>query len=924
MSTRVSCPRCKAAYRLGEAHLGKTVLCPSCQQPLTTQKPIRPAAPRRESDALSLPPPLPKHALPSRRQSNSALVGTAVAVLLLSGTAVVWGLISSRQGRSENGQDVTAGGVPQSTAKAGNGAVGEAEPVTPEGGEERANQSGEERKIGQVDGAFRTKDGIKPPGPSEVPSFLVSTSTRQVYRIHLSGLHPLDAARLAPSLRPIIAKLPGDNPLRKALQGLDMIAFADTYRSVRSKLLEAGVDTVYFMAEADWLNTAELPGYVAIPGTTATLDRLRARLRAAGHVDLERFLKDFRPATGRAGWLVCRQGRFAEGERSAPKKALVEHALTESCPVRRASVSVRRAQGLHIDLNATWPITVVHLMPNKADLVFGPILAAVFPATAKMTASLATAEANTVSLAVVPFPFARQVAHVGSERAAQQLAREIARACDAVADKLIGDDDDAGTQLMKMFARSAVQVGTQGKDVIIIMKPPALFDLFAAEGTAQRTQDQDWTALGAPPGHHWELIAAPGDKGRYDILDHVAAVRARGTSGKSRGPDKVAADTALFRVPIDGGLALNVSFDPRGNWRIQPLEDGKPHRLPALELFDDQGDLIGLLRLDLEPGDPRFDLARTLAMIRGRLKERADGAVRAKKDLSDVEDELQKKQLQGKASSYKERTEKLKEMKTSLTKETQALQLMQNVERQLIALQRQFPAATLVKDGDLPSGNLNPLAGKRKRFRFAGEWLFDQGMLTLYQDTRGLVTGTLSVIAKNQQSFEELGILAGKVEGQTLSFTLMYTARKERTGQIILDDDGVGGRWTGDGAPPKGRVDRVDSGFPEAVWFQEVDTGVFEGYWVHASRKAHNTTLEKKQPGVFAGANSYTNRQSKIQASAAGNVMFVIQSPGYFEAKVRQAVLSPDGRTLTFDPPPAGSKKPRPGSAIELTRKGTD
>jgi hypothetical protein len=157
----------------------------------------------------------------------------------------------------------------------------------------------------------------------------------------------------------------------------------------------------------------------------------------------------------------------------------------------------------------------------------------------------------------------------------------------------------------------------------------------------------------------------------------------------------------------------------------------------------------------------------------------------------------------------------------------------------------------------------------------------------------------------------------------SLAFTLIDLNGKERKGQIILDDDARSGKWTLDGDDAEARVDRLDTGMPEAAWFQEVPTGAFEGYWVHASQKMNNTILEKVQPGRFVGLNQGGARR-KVLTVAAGNLIFAIQSPNYTESRIFQGVLSLDGQKLTLDPPKPGPRVPRQNAGIELSKKSSD
>ena len=203
--------------------------------------------------------------------------------------------------------------------------------------------------------AIRAQDGSRPITPErELASVrriepfpaesVVTTSTKQVYRFHFSGIQPADAVRLGRQLWPFVVKLQPENPLRKAvLQAKDATSFADDYRSLRSSFLDSGIDTIYFVAEDHWIEATSLPGYVVMPGTQATLNRLQERLTAAGHTDWSTFLTGFHPVSGTPGWMISKLSPVTPGERSASKAALVEYAFKASCPISPASVSAQLA-----------------------------------------------------------------------------------------------------------------------------------------------------------------------------------------------------------------------------------------------------------------------------------------------------------------------------------------------------------------------------------------------------------------------------------------------------------------------------------------------------------------------------------------------------------------------------------------------------
>lgn len=410
-----------------------------------------------------------------------------------------------------------------------------------------------EKEAGPLPVTVPQQDPATLPGPMDVPSFLVTTNTKQVYRFHFSGLQSTDALRLGQQLAPFVAKLPTENPLRRAiLQAKDVASFADDYRSLRSSFLAAGIDTIYFIAENHWIEATTVPGYVVIPGTKATLAGLQKQLEATGQADWARFLTlrvgktgtGFYDVEGHPGWMVCTQGSVKEAEPSEEQKRranLVEHALRGSCPIQAASVSTRILPELEVKLNDATPLTVVNLEKNKLDEVLSLLLPALIPAATRTTQLLARAEATTVSASAHPFPFVRQVAHMGNVNDARALTNEIQKSINGAVQTVMDMDADIGP-LLGLFAKSMVFVSTQGKDVVLVLKPPVLFDMEKAQRTAREAQEQDWSALPAPAGYHWELVGALGTTSRNDVLARVAGVRVRGTGGPpSRQPRRLTA-----------------------------------------------------------------------------------------------------------------------------------------------------------------------------------------------------------------------------------------------------------------------------------------------------------------------------------------------------------------------------------------------
>jgi hypothetical protein len=116
----------------------------------------------------------------------------------------------------------------------------------------------------------------------------------------------------------------------------------------------------------------------------------------------------------------------------------------------------------------------------------------------------------------------------------------------------------------------------------------------------------------------------------------------------------------------------------------------------------------------------------------------------------------------------------------------------------------------------------------------------------------------------------------------------------ELKGRIVLDDSGlVGDLIVGQDNKSAGRLERLGVGIPGYGWLQET-SGRFEGYWVHANEKGHNTLIKKNQEGWYAVSKGSDN----FQAYAAGNVMFLFKDR---HSGIWDAVLSLDGQTLTIN-----------------------
>ncbi len=519
MPVKITCPHCNARLSLGEELYGKRLRCPRCRGAIVTAIPIKedsPATPSLLPPPASTPPfpeadratmvqshPSPvKQATPAAgppepltttgARKRPVSVRLAAAVVLVAGSATLGAVLLARPrgtDPSRAGPSPVGGLISVVRNLAGGGQAREADADPPTDAVTPA---------GLEDEPAEQRDATQPAVPPsfDAPSFLVSGRTRQVYRVHLSGMHPSYAAKFAQGLGMIIARLPPDNPLRKAvIQAKGMQDFLDMYRSMRSKFLEAGVDTVYFLAEGDWAVESELPGYIAVRGTGATRDRLARHVEEAGHKDLAAFLRRMRPADGTPGWLVIRQGRAAPASPSTEGKRramLVEHAFQDSIPLRRASVG-QAASGYSLDLRQTWPVTAVHLEIGAADNVIAPVVSAFVPGSANVMSLLSKAESVTNTVVLFPSPFFCQVAHAKDEQEARDLARSVAKMISQVFDRF-----EAANMLEELFKgvlSSAFQVRVNGKDVMLVMQVPPLLNLFTADRSQQELRDQDWTAL---------------------------------------------------------------------------------------------------------------------------------------------------------------------------------------------------------------------------------------------------------------------------------------------------------------------------------------------------------------------------------------------------------------------------------------------
>ncbi len=393
-------------------------------------------------------------------------------------------------------------------------------------------------------------------GTANVPGALVTTKTKQVYRFHFSGLHGDDAVRLAGQVWPVVSTLPPENPLYRTIRDAkDREGFVDDYRSLRNLFLEVGVDTIFFLADEFWIETRSLPGSVVIPGDTALRDRLQRRLEAAGHDYWAAAVARLEPSTRAQGWLVHEVGAAADGVPAPNKRELVERALLKSCPVKPATVHLGSLPAVRVAVNEATPLTVVNLERNVLDSVLTQILTALVPTSARTVALSKDVVATTVSASAHPVTHVRQVAHLKSKEEAAALAEEVQRQINGAVRKVVDLDSELGP-LLGLFAQSMVIVSTQGNDVHMIMKPPALFDLDLAHRKSLESQDLDWTALAAPDGYHWEIVGSVGVASRADVFARLRSVRVRGGAEMYR-PANPTAPVMKFEVPLcDSGLVV--------------------------------------------------------------------------------------------------------------------------------------------------------------------------------------------------------------------------------------------------------------------------------------------------------------------------------------------------------------------------------
>lgn len=650
-----------------------------------------------------------------------------------------------------------------------------------------------------------------PSHAARIPASLVTTKTKQVYRFHFSALQGADAVRLAGELLPAVAKLPADNPLRRTLADAhDRATFDDEYRSLRASFLAAGVDTIYFLADEFWIESLTLPGRVALPGDVARRDRLARRLQAAGHETWAGLIARLEPVSGKGGgegdWLVAPIGSPVAAPPSPERLAVVHHAMYESCSIQPASAHLPSLPALRMMLGNATPLTVVNLESSELDAVLAEVLAKFVPASERLADLSQNVTAMTVAASIYPMTHVRQVAHLRTSLEAATLAAEVQKQVNGAVKRIVDLDEDLGP-LLGVFAESTIMVSAVGSDVHVVMKPPILFDIGQAQSKALASLDQDWTALPAPAGYHWEVIGSLGTSDRRDVFARVRGVRVRGTTNAVR-PDDPAAPLARFSVPLpDSELVLYRNLKGQLKVDVAPQKT-PPAAPPALELLDEQGQVAAVLRLDLGPGDPRYDLARTRAVMARRIAERTTSEAKARSAADAVENAFQKAQLEGALqadfNAFEEWRGKLHQAHRAHRYEETARVIFQELDGEAREMQRRYPAATLVQDGADSAGAATAWYVDRQKFPFSGQWLFDHGILTLFQDANGRVAGVFATKVFSPAAKMEIdrtkpttgsAILVGRARGSELSFAMHDYLGRPRQGKLTLNADRTGGAW---------------------------------------------------------------------------------------------------------------------------------
>lgn len=643
---------------------------------------------------------------------------------------------------------------------------------------------------------------------AKIPESLITTETKQVYRFHFSSLQGTDAVRFAGQLLPMVAMLPTDNPFRQTLaDASDRGSFLDDFRSLRASFLDAGVDTIYFIADAFWIESSMLSGRVVMVGDEASRDRLQRRLQAAGHELWAGTVARLRPVPKSTGWLVGSVGAPVDASPSPERYALVNHALSEVCPIQPAMFETGSLPTLRIMLNQATPVTVVNLEPSKLEDVLTKMLKEIVPASGQVPLWIPNAKASTIAASIHPMTYVRQVTHMKTPAEAAKLAALIQQQINGATQRIVDLDEELGP-LLGWFAKSMVLVSALGSDVHLVMKPPGLFDLGLAQSKSDESQDMDWTALPAPGGYHWEVAGALGVADRRDVFARTHAVRVRGGSSTVTAEDPTT-PLARFRIPFaDNELVLFRNL--KGQLKVDVAGvRSKTTSLPALELLDDRGRLAAVLRLDLQQGDPRFDLARTRAVLAQRINQRKENELKTKRAVDAVENENQRAQLEGSFNAsfaaMEQAQAKLNAAYREHRYEQAARVVFQELDDEARMAQRQHPGATLVKDNASAISGRASWAMDRQRFPFAGQWLFDFGVLTLFQDARGAVAGvfatkvfhnTADMTIDQNQSLTGSAILVGQSLERDLPFTMYDHRGRERKGKLTLNPDGTGGKWS--------------------------------------------------------------------------------------------------------------------------------
>jgi hypothetical protein len=719
----------------------------------------------------------------------------------------------------------------------------------------------------------------------------------------------------------MVVLLPGNNPLVQALLPVKAPeSFADSYRSVRAQLLGAGADTIYYFtdvmpAAAD----SEVPGYFVLPGTAESLQRLRDGLAAAGHADLVEFLAGFRPVPEAPGWLVSSHGASPEGHPDPDRARKLERAFAVSGSLTPATVTPK-GPAYVVGLDRSWPFSVAVLEPSNIGRVVAPLLAATGSPFGGLAERVPTATAGIFSEAVAPLPFQRLVLTFPNTQAAHEFAAEIGRAANAIMDAIRGSEKDWVDDFnpLEIFLRSTLVVRTQNEDVAVFNKPPIFLDAEREYETGQRMQDQDWTALRPPDGYQWELLALPGLPIRYDVLGRVRGVRVQGgerVRGEAEAAEGDRRAASRFRIPLARGESLTLTVDRRGNLSVAGPRPAMAPVLPTLDLLDEGGACLAVLRLGSVLGDPRVEVYRTRSLLQERLKSVSEALARAQAELNEAKAQMKKEVAAAPGGRRRAVSQQWQQVIAARQRQLPSAPLLNYLLRVSAPLQRQYPLATLVPRNDPPPApSVDPLLAKHEHYPFAGQWLFGSGALvTLHQEAGGRVAGTLAgqppkgIMGLPEGVLNEQAIVSGTADGRALNMTWFDVNGTQEKGRFVLGPDGRSGTWEGITGPV--RIDRIDTGLPEASWFQD-QAGNFEGSWVNAARRYDNTTLKQVQPGCYEGWINQGLNEASAKGWSAGNVIFLLHgSPAM--PRMRKATLSPDGKSLSFVVPGGGLIRPQ-------------